>query len=206
MLKLWGRLSSVNVQKVVWCLAELGVPYQRIEAGGKFGVVDTSEYRAMNPNGLIPVIDDGGFVLWESNAILRYLAAKNGEGTLWPTELHARASSDRWMDWQTTTFNPALGPAFKQIVRTPAAERDDALIESSRMATEKQLKILDAHLATHEYVAGSAFTIGDIPLGCSVARWMKLPLPRESHPHVERWFARVSSRTAANEVMQLPLS
>ncbi len=206
MLKLWGRLSSVNVQKVAWCLSELGVPHQRIEAGGKFGIVDTPEYRAMNPNGLIPVIDDGGFVLWESNAILRYLAAKNGEGTLWPTELHARASADRWMDWQSTMLNPAISPAFKQLVRTHAMERDDALVESSRIAAEKQLKILDAHLATHEYVAGSAFTIGDIPLGCSVARWMKLPLPREPHVNVERWYELIAKRSAADEVMQLPLS
>jgi glutathione S-transferase len=108
MLRIWGRLSSINVQKVVWCADELGLPYERTEAGGSFGVVGTPEYLAMNPNGLVPVIDDGGFVLWESNAIVRYLAARHGDGWLWPTDLQLRAEADRWMDWQNFTFWPAM--------------------------------------------------------------------------------------------------
>jgi glutathione S-transferase len=206
MLKIWGRMSSSNVQKVVWCAHELGIAFQRIEAGGKFGLVDTPEYRAMNPNGLIPVIEDDGFVLWESNAIVRYLSAKHGAGSLWPTELHARASSDRWMDWHTTELNPMVGNVFKQLIRTEPGNRNEALIESSRLGGEKRLAMLDAHLVSHEFVAGATFTMGDIPLGVAIARWSKLPIEREVHPLVARWFALIEKRPAADEVMRLTLS
>ena len=206
MLKIWGRLTSVNVQKVVWCADELGLDYERTDAGGKFGVVNTPEYLAMNPNGLIPVIEDGDFVLWESNAIVRYLAAKHGEGSLWPTDLQMRADADRWMDWQAVSFNPAIGPGFWQLIRTAPEKRDPAVIEAARESGEKKLTLLDAHLATREFVAGSSFTMGDIPLGCSVDRWYKLPLPRESHPHVERWYAALRARRGARQVVELGLS
>ena len=206
MLKIWGRLTSVNVQKVVWCADELGLDYERTDAGGKFGVVNTPEYLAMNPNGLVPVIEDGDFVLWESNAIVRYLAAKHGEGSLWPTDLQMRADADRWMDWQAVSFNPAIGPGFWQLIRTAPEKRDPAVIEAARESGEKKLALLDAHLATREFVAGSSFTMGDIPLGCSVDRWYKLPLPRESHPHVERWYAALRARGGARQVVELGLS
>lgn len=224
MLKIWGRLTSVNVQKVVWCADELGLPYDRIEAGGKYGVVSTPEYRAMNPNGLIPVIDDDGFVLWESNAIVRYLAGRYGEGapstpstpstpptlptrpTLWPTDARARADADRWMDWQAVSFNPVIGPAFIQLVRTPVEQRDMAVVEHARVEAEKRLAILDAHLATHPFVAGAAFTMGDIPLGCSVDRWYKLPIARAAHPNVERWYQALRGRSGAQQVVGLVLA
>ena len=203
MLKIWGRLTSVNVQKVVWCADELGLDYERIDAGGKYGLVDTPAYRAMNPNGLVPVIDDGGFVLWESNAIVRYLAASYGAGSLWPTEIPVRAEADRWMDWQAVSLNPSIGPAFIQLIRTASENRDRTVIESARIETEKKLGVLNAHLATRDYVAGSRFTMGDIPLGCSVDRWFKLPLARESHPHVERWYAGLRERKGAAQVVGL---
>ena len=206
MLKIYGRLTSVNVQKVVWCADELGLTYERVEAGGKYGVVSTPEYRAMNPNGLIPVIDDDGFVLWESNAIVRYLAGRYGEGTLWPADAHTRADADRWMDWQATSFNPAFRPAFIQLVRTPVAQRDAAVVEQSRVGVEKRLAILDAHLASHAFVAGAAFTMGDIPLGCSVDRWFKMPIPRETHPNVERWYQALRGRAGAQQVVSLALA
>ena len=206
MLKIWGRLTSVNVQKVVWCADELGLEYERIEAGGKYGVVNTPQYLAMNPNGLIPVIEDDGFVLWESNAIVRYLAALHGEGTLSPTNRRMRADADRWMDWQTTTFNPAIGPAFWQLIRTAPEKRDATVVETARASAENYLAVLDAHLASRDFVAGSAFTMGDIPLGCSVDRWMKLPLARESHPHVERWVQALRGRNGARQVVELSLS
>ena len=208
MLKIWGRLTSVNVQKVVWCADELGLEYERIDAGGKYGVVNTPEYRAMNPNGLVPVIEHDGFVLWESNAIVRYLAARHGDSTLWPTDIRTRADADRWMDWQAVSLNPGIGPAFIQLVRTVPEKRDAAVIENARIDTEKKLAVLDAHLATREYVAGSAFTMGDIPLGCSLDRWFKLPLPmpREPHPHVERWYAQLCQRAGAAQVVTLALS
>ena len=203
MLKIWGRLTSVNVQKVVWCADELGLEYERVEAGGQYGLVNTPDYRAMNPNGLVPVIDDSGFVLWESNAIVRYLAAQYGAGSLWPADVRMRADADRWMDWQAVSLNPSIGPAFIQLIRTLPEKRDLAVVENARIETEKKLGVLNAHLATREYVAGSRFTMGDIPLGCSVDRWFKLPLARESHPHVERWYAGLRERTAAAQVVGL---
>ena len=206
MLKIWGRLTSVNVQKVVWCADELGLEYERVEAGGKYGIVNTPEYLAMNPNGLVPVVEHDGFVLWESNAITRYLAARYGEGSLWPTDIQMRADADRWMDWQAVSFNPAIGPAFWQLIRTAPEKRDAAVIEAARDSGEKKLVLLDQHLAARDFVAGASFSMGDIPLGCSVDRWYKLPLPRESHPHVERWYARLCERKGARQVVELALS
>ena len=206
MLKIWGRLTSVNVQKVVWCADELHLEYERVDAAGQYGIVNTPEYRAMNPNGLVPVIDDNGFVLWESNAIVRYLASRYGAGSLWPTDIPVRAYADRWMDWQAVSLIRSIGPAFIQLVRTTPEKRDFCVIENSRIETEKKLGVLDAHLATREYVAGARFTMGDIPLGCSVDRWFKLPLARESHPHVERWYAGLRERRGAAQVVGLTLA
>ena len=206
MLKIWGRLTSVNVQKVVWCADELGLAYTRIDAGRDFGLLKTPEYLAKNPNGLVPVIEDEGFVLWESNAIVRYLASQYGEGGLWPADRKIRADADRWMDWQATSFNPAIGPAFWQLIRTPPGQRDPLAIETARDSGEKKLALLDAHLAACDFVAGSSFTMGDIPLGCSVDRWYKLPLVRQSHPHVERWYAALCRRGGARQVVELALS
>ena len=206
MLKIWGRLTSVNVQKVVWCADELGLEYERVEAGGKYGIVNTPEYLAMNPNGLVPLIEHDGYVLWESNAITRYLAARYGEGSLWPTDIQMRADADRWMDWQAVSFNPAIGPGFWQLIRTAPEKRDAAVIEAARDSGEKKLALLDQHLASRDFVAGASFTMGDIPLGCSVDRWYKLPLPRESHPHVERWYQRLCERKGARQVVELALS
>ena len=154
-LAIWGRLSSVNVQKVVWCADELGIEYKRIDAGGKFGLVDTPAYLRMNPNGLVPVIDDDGFVLYESNAIVRYLACKAGATSLWPEEARARADVDRWMEWQSTGYTPSMGPAFVQLIRTAPEKRDIGAIEASRVKSEKHSAILDAHLADRRFVAGA---------------------------------------------------
>lgn len=206
MLKIWGRLNSINVQKVVWCVDELGIPYERIEAGRQFGVVNTPEFLAMNPNGLVPLIDDGGFVLWESNAIVRYLAARHGAGTLDPRDPQAHADADRWMDWQAVAFNPPIGQTFTQLIRTPAAERSAAVIESARQLAETRLAMLDAHLATHTYVGGDAFSMADIPLGLSVHRWLALPVQRETRPHIARWYALLRERKGAQQAMAVPLT
>src|SRR5687768_11490914 len=133
MLRIWGRISSVNVQKVVWCADELGLDYERLDVGGKFGGNDTPEYLAMNPNGLVPVIEEDGFILYESNAIVRYLAARDPRGMLWPAEARSRADVDRWMEWQSTGYTPAMWAAFWQLVRTPAEKRDAAAVEASRV-------------------------------------------------------------------------
>lgn len=206
MLRIWGRLSSVSVQKVVWCARELALPFERYDVGGAFGGTDTPEYVAMNPNRLVPVIDDDGFVLWESNAIVRYLAAKHGEGTLWPASLAVRADADRWMDWQATELAPAMRDAFLQLVRTPPDKRDAAKVEASARACEKLLAILDAQLATRPFVAGEAFTMGDIPVGAQVHRWLGLPLSRTPRPNVEAWYARLRGRPGAQDVVTLAIA
>ena len=205
MLKIWGRLSSVNVQKVMICVNELRLPHERVEAGGRFGLVDTPEYRRMNPNGLVPVIDDDGFVLWESNTIVRYLARKHATGSLYPADLRAAMLAERWMDWQATQLNPALGPAFMNLVRTPEGQRDAAAVQRSIQQAEKAMATLDAYLQGRDFVAG-AFSVGDIPLACSVHRWFGLPCEHEPRPNVQAWFERVKARGSCEGVLTLPLS
>jgi glutathione S-transferase len=206
MLKIWGRLSSVNVQKVVWCADEIGLAYERIDAGGKFGLNDRPEFLAKNPNGLVPVIEDDGFVLYESNAIVRYLAARDAVDSLWPSDLRERADVDRWMEWQSTSFTPAMWAAFWQLVRTAPEKRDAAAIEASRTKSEKCASILDAQLAKRRFVTGDAFTAADIVVGCAAHRWLNLPLPRVVRPHLERWYAELKSRPGSRQVTSQALS
>jgi glutathione S-transferase len=206
MLRIWGRLSSVNVQKVVWCADELGLAYERFDAGGKFGRNDTAEYLAMNPNGLVPVIEHEGFVLYESNAIVRYLAA-SAESELFPADLRQRADIDRWMEWQSTNYTPAMGPAFWQLVRTPAEQRDAAAVEASRAKSEKLTGVLDAHLAGNRYLSGDRFTAADLVVACAAHRWLNLPIRREPRAHFERWYAELKARPASRQVTsQVPIT
>ena len=206
MLVVWGRKNSVNVQKVLWCCEEMPLGYERIDAGMAFGVVNTPQYLRLNPNGLVPTIDDEGFVLWESNAIVRYLAAKHAAGSLWPEDFALRADADRWMDWQLSTFWPAIRTLFMGLIRTPPDKRDPRALEESRGKTAEVLRVLDAHLATHEYIAGDKFTMGDIPLGCGVWRWMALPVERPALPNVQRWFDSLTQRPAYQKIVMHPLS
>ncbi len=205
-LRIWGRITSINVKKVVWTAQEAGIKFERIDAGGAFGVVGTSEFKQLNPNGLIPVIDDDGFVLWESNAIVRYLAAKHAFGTLYPEPLQARADADRWMDWQQTTANRASRDAFLQLLRTPLEKRNAALIAQSVAATDALFGLLDAHLAGRAFACGERFTMADIVLGVEAHRWYNLPVERSPRPHVERWYAQLCARPAAVGVLDLALS
>ncbi len=206
MLVIWGRNNSVNVQKALWCCEEMALAYRRIDAGAAFGVVNTPEYRKLNPNGLVPTLDDDGFVLWESNAIVRYLAAKHGRGDLSPSDPRALAIADQWMDWQVSLFWPTIRTLFMGLVRTPEAERDHRAIENSRLKTAEVLGIVDSHLASRPFLAGDALTIGDIPLGCSIWRWMALPIERPSLPNVERWFGALAQRPAYKKIVMLPLT
>ncbi len=212
MLNIWGRISSINVRKVVWCAQELKLDFQRTEAGGKFGVVQTPEYRALNPNATVPLIDDGEgaerVLLWESNVIVRYLCARHALGTLYPVDLPARFDAERWMDWQQTTLNRVSIGAFLQCVRTPPARRSAALLAQSVNDTEPLFAILDAHLATRRFMTGDAFTIADIPLGCEAHRWFGLPATdytRPLWPNVERWFGELKARAGARGVLDLAL-
>jgi glutathione S-transferase len=207
MLKIWGRINSSNVQKVMWVVGELGLTYERVDAGMTFGLVGEPWYRGMNPNGLVPTIQDGEFVLWESNAIVRYLAAKYGEGQLWPAKLETRAGADRWMDWCTTAVNPAIAPMFVGLIRTPPAQRDAKTIEDARAKFEKLAAMLDAHLAGKRYVAGDNLTVGDIPVGCFMHRWYMLPIERPQFSNLLAWYERLKERPAYREhVVAIPLS
>ena len=206
MLKIWGRISSINVRKVVLAAQWLEIPFQRIDAGHEFGIVKTPEYLAKNPNALIPLIEDGDFRLWESNVIVRYLCARHSPGKLYPQELAARFDAERWMDWQQTTLNPAGRNAFMQLIRTPADKRETQLVTQSVAATESLMALLDAHLSRRAFMAGDAFTMADIPIACELHRWRGLPLERPARPHLERWYQGILSRPASRGVLDLPLS
>ena len=205
MLKLWGRTNSVNVKKALWCIEELGLRYERVDAGMQYGVVNTAEYRKLNPNGLVPTIEDDGFVLWESHTIARYLAAKHGAGKLWPADLRVRAEAERWMDW-AFTFQAAFRPVFWGLVRTPPEQRDAAAIEEGRKKCGELLGYLDAALVGRKYVAGDQFTVGDIPMGCHVQLWMRLPIERPKHAALEAWFGRLLERPVYRNVVDVPLT
>ena len=206
MLKIWGRMSSINVKKVVWTAQELGLDFQRTEAGGLFGVVKTPDYMTLNPNSLVPVIEDGDYVLWESNVIVRYLAAKPASGQMYPIDLRERFDAERWMDWQQTTLNPVSRPGFWQLIRTPPEQRNSTLIAESNAAVEALMFTLDMHLAHRKFMVGERFTVADIPLACEVHRWFGLPQPRQSRPHIERWYASLRARQASTGVLDLALT
>ena len=206
MLRIWGRISSVNVQKVVWCADEIGLEYERIDVGGSFGKTKTPEYLAMNPNSLVPTIEEDGFVLYESNAIVRYLASRYSAGKLWPHDPRRRADVDRWMEWQSTSFTPAMRDAFWQLIRTPQPQRDTAAVERSRAETERLAGILDGHLARNRYLTDNGFTAADIATGCAAHRWLSLPVQREARPNLQRWYDEIRSRPGARQVTSLALT
>lgn len=206
MLKIWGRTSSVNVRKVLWCCAELGLDFERLDAGLQYGVVDTPAYRKLNPNGLVPAIEEDGFVLWESHAIVRYLAARHGAGTLWPNDLRVRAGADRWMDWASDSFGSAFRPVFWNLVRTAPEKRDPKAIEAGTKKCAELAGIVDAALAGRAYIAGSEFTMGDIPLGCHLHLWLNMPLERPAHVHLAAWHRRLLERPAFDEWVDIAIS
>jgi glutathione S-transferase len=205
MLKIWGRVNSVNVKKVLWAAEELGLKYERIDAGMQHGVVQTAEYKKMNPMSLVPTIDDDGFVLWESHAIVRYLAARHGAGSLWPPDPRERGDADRWMDW-TFTFQAQLRTVFWGLVRTPPEKRDMAAIEEARKKCSELLAVPDQALAKRPYLGGANLSIGDIPLGCHVQLWMRMPIERPGHANLARWFERLCARAAFKKTVDIPLS
>ncbi len=206
MLKVWGRNNSVNVQKVMWCVAELGLAHERIEAGGRFGKNDEDWYRAMDPNGRVPVVDDDGFTLWESNAIVRYLSARYGLGSLCPKTERSRADADRWMDWATTTLLPPIGICFWNLIRTPETERDMAAVEAAARQAGEIYEVLDRHLAERQTMLGKALTMADIPVGCLTYRWYGLPLAHAERPNVRAWYERLSERPAFRDQVMIPLT
>ena len=203
MLTLWGRLNSHNVTKVVWLAEELALPYRRHDVGGAFGMDDA--YRAKNPNALIPTIEHEGLVLWESNAILRYLAARHGDEALWPGDPARRALADRWMDWQFG-YADAQRDAFLNLIRRPAAERDRAAIDRSASASARMMAIVDRQLAETPWLSGEAFGVGDVPMGVYAYTYFTLDITRPDLPHLADWYARLQSRPGYRAQVMIPLS
>jgi glutathione S-transferase len=196
MLKILGRKTSSNVQKVLWCCSELNIPFEREDIGGPFGKNNTAEYLARNPNGLVPTIDDDGFILWESNAIVRYLCAKHGAGKLWPSDLARRADGDRWMDWQQTTLAPPMGILFRGLLRQPPEVIDAEQMNGAMQKATAAMRILDTQLAPRAFVVGDTLSMADIALGNAAHRWFSLPRERPELPHVAQWYARLNDRPA----------
>ena len=208
MLKIWGRTNSINVQKVMWTVGELDLPHERVDAGGQFGGLDSPEYGALNPNRTIPVIDDDGVVVWESNAIVRYLCARYGAGGLWPEDVVMRAEADRWMCWDQSTMAHGVWRVFFAMIRTPEAERDLAKLERDIAKAAETLSILDRHLADGRvYVAGEAFSLGDIPPGIWTHRWLAMEIERPRLAALEAWYERLGERPAYRQhVLDLALA
>jgi glutathione S-transferase len=197
MIKIWGRNTSANVQKVMWAVAEIGLPYERTDIGGPFGKNREQAYLAMNPNGLVPTLEEeDGFLLWESNSIVRYLAAKHRAEVLEPADLRARARAAAWMDWQLSVLGPAITPAFLGLIRTPPEKRDHAAIEDSKKKTTAAFEILDGELAKTAYVAGDHFSYGDIPAAVMANRYRQLVPERPAFRNFERWYAAIAARPA----------
>jgi glutathione S-transferase len=207
MLKVWGRKTSSNVQKVMWAIGELGLAHERIDIGGPFGGNKEPAYLAMNPNGLVPTIEDGDLILWESNTIVRYLASLHGKGSLEPADAKTRAHASKWMDWQISLLGPAITPAFLGLIRTAAEKRDTAAIAASQAKTIDAMRILDGALAKSAYVAGDAFSYGDIPVGVMAYRYPQLVPERPELKNLARWYQAIEARKAFRDhVSSVPLT
>ncbi|MDO7934299.1 glutathione S-transferase [Xanthomonas euvesicatoria pv. eucalypti] len=204
-ITLWGRRNSSNVRKVLWCAEEAGVAYASIEVGGAFGGNTTPEYRALNPNGLVPTLQDGALVLWESNVIVRYLAAQYAPA-LYPHAPAERALGDRWMDWTTSTFAGVFRDLFWGVLRTPEAERDHARIAAALTHSGELLARADAALAQQPYLSGEQFAMGDIPLGSFIYAWFEMPIERPELPHLQAWYARLRARPAYRRAVMTALT
>ncbi|NJZ81728.1 glutathione S-transferase [Ralstonia solanacearum] len=193
MLKILGKSSSINVRKVLWLCAELKIPFEREDWGTGFRNTDTPEFLSLNPNGLVPVIKDGDFVLWESHSIIRYLVSRYGGEALYPAESKRRARIDQWMDWQATDLNRSWSYAFLGLVRKSPAHRVQADIAASIAHWSRHMCILDHQLtATGAFVAGEQFTLADIPIGLSVNRWFSTPFEHPHLPAVSDYFDRLA--------------
>lgn len=196
MLTIWGRRNSLNVQKVMWTIGELGLDHRHVDAGGAAGGLDSDEFGAMNPHRRVPVIDDGGIVVWESHAIVRYLCARHGGGELWCTDAAERARADRWMDWMLATLQPDFMALFWGFYRTPAARRDQALIRDRTARCARHFQLLDDELRDNEFLAGARPTVADIAVGTALYRYFAIDVERPALPAVAAWYRRLADRPA----------
>jgi len=202
-ITLWGRESSANVQKVRWALAEIGLAYEHIPLGGKYGGTRDPAYLALNPNGLVPTFRDGDLVVWESHAIVRYLAATYGVGRLWSESPAARAVVDQWTDWTATSFQPAWIAAFWNVVRTPKAQHNRAAIAKSLAETERCLSMMEDQLSHSPYLGGERLTYADLVAGVAMYRWSTMEIDRAARPAVEAWHLRLRERRAFRDTVEI---
>jgi glutathione S-transferase len=207
-LKIWGRANSVNVQKVLWCLRELDLGYERIDAGMAFGRNHETDYLAMNPNGRVPTLQDGDFVLWESNSIMRYLALAYGAGSaIYPQPPKRRAGVDRWLDWTLSTLQPVDRPVFWALVRTPVEQRDMVAIRKDADAEAAQWRVVDAQLKARRFIEGDDFTLADIALGAYARRWFGVEgISKPRFEHLDRWFGQLASHAGFAQFVAPPMS
>ena len=196
MITLWGRRSAYNVQKLLWALGELELSYRHVDVGGRFGGLDAPDFLAMNPHGRIPVIADGDTIVWESHSAIRYLAALHGAGSLWPEDPAKRSHADRWMDWTLASQGPDFMNLFWSFYRTPPAQRDDARVARVKRSCEAHFALLDAHLEERPFVAGEAFTMGDIPPGTALYRYFEMGVEVPDFPALRAWYERLKQRRA----------
>ena len=208
MLTIWGRANSINVQKVLCCCDEIGVAYERIDAGMQFGVVNTEPFLSLNPNGFIPTLVDGEMVLWESHAIMRYLTRRyDVEHSITPEDEAAIAQADKWLDWVHTVAWPAMKPVFWGLVRTPQDKRNHAEIEAGIAACSKAFSLVDQVLSHQAYLGGDHFTFGDIPMALIAHRWFSMPIEnRPALPHLKHWYEGIVVRPGFARHGALPLS
>ena len=199
MLKILGRSSSINVQKVMWCAAELGAEVERIDIGGKYGGNDTPEYLGLNPNGLVPTMEDGEVALWESNTIVRYLAETRGSPPWFATDPAGRGLASQWMDWYLTRMHPPMTVIFMGQVRTAPEDRDREAEKKAAEQAGQMWRLVEAQLEKHDFITGDEPTIGDIPIGCSVNRWYLLDVDRPALPGLEAYYERLKERPAYRE-------
>jgi glutathione S-transferase len=204
MITVWGRRSSVNVQKVLWALGEAGVEFDRVTVGGSFGGLDTREYKKLNPMQLVPAIKDGTITMAESHAILRYVSRRYGKGTLQPRGFRALALAEQWVEWTATTFAPAIAPIFMNKIRKPAEEADEQAVKRAVQASAKVFRLANGRLGRRPFVAGKAFSYGDIPLGATYWRYKNLEIDRPPLPNLDRWFEALQERPAYREWVMVP--
>jgi glutathione S-transferase len=205
MIRIWGRRNSLNVQKVMWLLGELDVEHEHVPAGGAFGRVSEAQFAALNPNRLVPVAEDEHGAIWESHAILRYLAARHGDAGWWPDDPYERSLADRWMDWCQSAWQPAfIGGVFWGYWRTPEAERDPVAIERAVEECARLVGLLDEALAELPFLTGERLSLADIPVGASMYRYFGLPIRRPRVPHVEAWHARLRERAPYRTHVEIP--
>jgi glutathione S-transferase len=205
MIEIWGRASSSNVQKVLWCCVELGLAYQRYDIGREFGGNTTPEYLAMNPNGLVPTIRDNGLVIWESNTIQRYLAARYGNGVIYPKDIGVRTEVDRWLDWELGTLAPTIHPVFWGLVRTPPEQRDPVALAEAQSKLTTVFSVLDKHLSKRKFIGGDNVTLADIAIGNSAYRWYNFSITRPDFPGLKAWYDIVSQRPGFQEHIAKPM-